>query len=85
MTPKGWIKFNSREPRPGIACPKCDFSPFVGLQWMCAPDGCGGHFDTFASHARCPHCNAQFAWTACPACGQVSAHQAWYRGVQRRV
>jgi len=49
------------------------------MQWLCAPDGCGGTFDTFATHARCPHCNAQFAWTACPGCGKSSAHRAWYR------
>lgn len=67
------------ERRNGIACPACGFSPFVGTQWVCSPDGCGGAFDTFDTRARCPHCDAQFSWTACPACGKVSAHQAWYR------
>jgi hypothetical protein len=46
--------------------------------WMCAPDGCGALFDTFETRARCPQCDAQFSWTACLACGQASAHQAWY-------
>lgn len=67
------------ERRRDVACPACGFAPFVGLQWTCSPDGCGGAFDTFATRARCPHCDAQFAWTACPACGKISAHQAWYR------
>jgi hypothetical protein len=48
------------------------------MQWICAPDGCGGSFDTFATRARCPHCDAHFAWTMCPACGKASAHAAWY-------
>ncbi len=71
--------FGPREHRENIACPKCDFSPSVGMEWTCSPDGCGGTFDTFATRARCPHCNAHFAWTMCPACSKVSAHQAWYR------
>lgn len=65
--------------RPGIACPACDFSPPPGMLWSCAPDGCGGEFDTFETRARCPHCEAQFAWTECPACERKSPHQAWYR------
>lgn len=65
--------------RPDIACPACAFSPFVGMTWVCAPDGCGGVFDTFATGAQCPHCGAQFAWTMCPVCGKASAHRAWYR------
>ena len=64
--------------RPGIACPACAFSPPAGMQWICAPDGCGGAFDTFATRARCPHCEAQFAWTMCPACHKASSHAAWY-------
>jgi hypothetical protein len=67
------------EPRSDIACPACGFSPAVGMQWVCSPDGCGGMFDTFATRARCPHCEAQFAWTACPSCHKASAHRAWYR------
>jgi len=66
--------------RPGIACPACGASPIVGMASICSPDGCGGLFDTFDTHGRCPHCDAQFAWTACPSCQKVSAHRAWYRG-----
>lgn len=64
--------------RTGIACPRCHYVPLVGTQWTCAPDGCGGSFDTFDTHARCPHCDAQFGWTMCPSCSQSSAHHAWY-------
>ena len=72
------------EHRQGISCPRCGFSPYVGMQWICAPDGCGGSFDTFETAARCPHCDAQFAWTACPSCHQVSAHRAWYHARRDR-
>jgi hypothetical protein len=40
------------------------FAPFVDMQWSCSPDRCGGTFDTFATRARCPHCDAQFGWTS---------------------
>jgi hypothetical protein len=70
----------SSERRPDVACPACGVSPYIGTQWVCAPDGCGGTFDTFQTRARCPHCSAQFAWTACPACHKASSHKAWYRG-----
>jgi hypothetical protein len=67
------------EARGEIACPACGFVPPQGYEWLCGPDGCGGLFDTFATHGRCPHCEAQFAWTQCPSCGRGTAHQAWYR------
>ncbi len=53
--------------RPGITCPGCGFAPVAGMEWVCAPDGCGGMFDTFATQGACPHCEARFAWTMCPA------------------
>ena len=61
-----------------VACPGCGYRPPVGLQWVCSPDGCGGMFDTFATRAQCPHCEARFAWTMCPACEKAFAHRAWY-------
>ena len=64
--------------RNDIACPSCGAHPIAGTQWVCAPDGCGGSFDTFASRGRCPHCDAQFTWTQCPRCDRVSAHPAFY-------
>lgn len=71
------------EGRAGIACPACAYTPPVGMQWSCSPDGCGGTFDTFKTRAKCPHCDAQFPWTQCPSCGRASAHAAWYRGTER--
>ena len=71
------------QPRAGIACPRCGFVPVIGMQWICAPDGCGGTFDTFATRAECPHCVARFTWTACPACLEKSAHASWYEHSHR--
>jgi hypothetical protein len=65
-------------PRAGIACPGCGLSPRVGTMWVCAPDGCGAAFDTFATQGRCPNCDARFTWTQCPHCHRSSAHEAWY-------
>ena len=75
----GFVFVDTGAARPDITCPRCGFHPWRGLQWICAPDGCGGLFDTFETRAHCPHCEAQFAWTACPACHVASAHRAWYR------
>jgi hypothetical protein len=61
-----------------VACSGCGTPPAAGWLWQCAPDGCGGAFDTFASRGRCPHCSAQFAWTHCLLCRRVFAHQAFY-------
>jgi hypothetical protein len=68
--------------RSNVACPRCGESPFPGEQWVCAPDGCGCHFDTFATRARCPRCQAQFSVTWCTRCGVASRHEAWYRSSQ---
>jgi len=73
-----WV-YGFKPRRTDVACPRCGVAPVVGELWTCDPDGCNGLFDTFASRGRCPHCEAQFSWTVCPACLQSSAHQAWYR------
>ena len=65
--------------RPDVACPGCGYEPMPDDRWVCAPDGCGHHWDTFATGARCPECDAQFPWTTCPRCGETFAHRAWYR------
>jgi hypothetical protein len=65
--------------RENIACPACGISPWVGMGWICAPDGCGHSFDTFETAGRCPQCEAQFPVTWCPFCGKGSPHRAWYR------
>jgi hypothetical protein len=79
MTDQGRWAYAFKPRRTDIACPECTYAPTVGTLWTCAPDGCGGLFDTFETQAHCPHCQAEFAWTMCPACGKASAHQAWYR------
>ena len=66
-------------PQPNVACPHCGDVPTEYDRWICAPDGCGHSWNTFATRARCPECGAQFAWTACLRCGRISAHEAWYR------
>jgi hypothetical protein len=68
--------------RTNVACPACGVAPRVGQMWACQPDGCGALFDTFATRARCPGCDAQFPWTECLACGGRFAHVAWYRGTR---
>jgi len=79
MTNRVASYFSDSPGHPNVACPVCGWTPPRGTIWFCYPDGCGGKFDTFETHAKCPHCNAQFAWTACPVCGQASAHDSWYR------
>ena len=64
--------------RPVVECPGCRYRPTLFDRWVCEPDGCGTHWDTFATAAKCPGCGAQFPWTACPACGKVFSHRAWY-------
>src|SRR5687767_9384303 len=72
-----YVQVSLHAPLP-IACPQCSYHPSTEDRWMCAPDGCGTLWDTFATAARCPGCNAQFLWTVCPVCGRTSPHQAWY-------
>ena len=65
--------------RPDVACPGCGYMPSAYDQWICAPDGCGHSWNTFDTGARCPECDAQFAWTTCPGCTRTYPHRAWYR------
>ena len=69
----------SNQSQSNVACPGCNYAPNESDRWMCAPDGCGHLWDTFATGAKCPSCGAQFPWTACPACAQTFPHKAWYR------
>lgn len=61
--------------RAGFACPSCHQPPILGPIWRC--DRCGQPFDTFETHAACPHCGAQFAVTGCPECGMVYPFNEW--------
>jgi Zn-dependent protease len=61
--------------RDGFSCPTCNTSPPVGEFWKCGK--CGQAFDTFQSHAACPHCGAQYAQTKCLDCGRLHPMNDW--------
>jgi Zn-dependent protease len=61
--------------REGFACPSCKAAPPAGAVWRCAQ--CGNQFDTFATNATCPHCNAQYNLTQCIDCGVRSPLNGW--------
>jgi Zn-dependent protease len=61
--------------RDGFVCPTCKTSPPTGEYWKCAK--CGQAFDTFQSHATCPHCSTQYAKTKCLDCGRLSPMHDW--------
>ncbi len=61
--------------RSGFACPSCQQPPIIGLLWRC--DKCQQAFDTFETHATCPHCGALFPVTRCPECGQAHSQAEW--------
>lgn len=62
---------------PRIRCPQCGYVPRKDDRWMCR-EGCRHVWNTFDTRGVCPAC--KFAWqeTACPRCGQWSAHADWY-------
>jgi Zn-dependent protease len=61
--------------RGGFVCPSCQQAPIIGPLWRC--DKCGQAFDTFGTHAMCPHCGAQFPMTRCPECGRSHSLAEW--------
>jgi Zn-dependent protease len=61
--------------RSGFACPSCKQPPIVGPIWRC--DRCLQPFDTFETHATCPHCGMEFAATRCPDCGRMFPWAEW--------
>lgn len=61
--------------RDGFSCPRCKSAPPVGEYWKCGK--CGQPFDTFQTHAVCPHCSTQFAQTKCLDCGALSPMNDW--------
>jgi Zn-dependent protease len=64
--------------RGGFVCPSCRQAPIIGPLWRC--DKCTQAFDTFETHATCPHCGAQFPVTRCPECGRAHALAEWAAG-----
>jgi Zn-dependent protease len=61
--------------RPGYSCPSCRTAPPLGAFWKCAR--CNSLFDTFETHAVCPHCSARYAATTCLDCQAQSSPEAW--------
>jgi Zn-dependent protease len=59
----------------GFACPSCRQPPIIGPLWRC--DNCQQPFDTFATHAVCPHCSAPSPVTRCPECGTGHPLSEW--------
>src|SRR5712691_11153512 len=64
------LRFAKLPRRDGLACPRCGTAPPLGDYWKCGK--CGQPFDTFQTHAICPHCGTQFAQTKCLDCGAVT-------------
>ena len=61
--------------RDGFACPRCKTAPPVGELWKCGQ--CEQPFDSFQTHAVCPHCAAQFGGTRCLDCGALRPVGEW--------
>ncbi len=59
----------------GFACPWCKAAPPVGDFWKCGQ--CGKPFDTFRTHAVCPHCAVRFGVTQCLDCGRPHPISDW--------
>jgi Zn-dependent protease len=59
----------------GFACPSCRTAPPIGPFWVCGQ--CQKAFDTFETHAACPHCGAQFGVTQCLDCGARRSMRDW--------
>jgi len=69
------LRFAKLPRRDGLACPSCGTAPPLGDYWKCGK--CGQPFDTFQTHAICPHCGTQFAQTKCLDCGAVTPMNDW--------
>ena len=61
--------------RSGFLCPSCKQPPVLGAVWRCAK--CLKTFDTFETHAICPHCGTQFPVTRCLDCGAAHPLSEW--------
>jgi Zn-dependent protease len=64
--------------RYGYACPSCRTAPPLGAYWKCGQ--CSQPFDTFETHATCPHCSAHYSTTMCLDCQTQSPIEAWAGG-----
>ena len=68
-------KLEKAPKRPEFRCPVCLTSPPIGEYWACSQ--CRKTFDTFATQAFCPHCNAEYSVTACPFCHSRRPMAEW--------
>ena len=59
----------------GFSCPACKAAPPVGAFWIC--HYCRTQFDTFATGASCPKCQARFETTTCLQCGAFRPMPDW--------
>ncbi|TSA41189.1 MAG: peptidase M50 [Verrucomicrobiales bacterium] len=59
----------------GFVCPSCRTAPPLGELWRCGK--CGQGFDTFLTHAICPHCQTQYNSTQCLDCGVSRPMGEW--------
>ena len=62
--------------RLGPLCPTCGSAPPLGPRWRCT--SCSQPFDTFETHAVCPHCGAQHPDTMCIDCSQTHPISEWF-------
>jgi Zn-dependent protease len=75
MQARALAKMANAPRREGFACPVCKTAPPLGAIWRCGK--CRQPFDTFESQGLCPHCQTQYAATACPECGNLRPFSEW--------
>jgi Zn-dependent protease len=75
MQARAMIKMANAPRREGFACPVCKTAPPLGAIWRCGK--CRQPFDTFETQGVCPHCQTQYAATACPECGNLRPISEW--------
>jgi hypothetical protein len=63
--------------RDGFNCPNCREMPQIGDLWGCKE--CHKAFDTFHTHAVCPHCETWHNMTMCPNCKEMNPMSDWGR------
>jgi Zn-dependent protease len=69
------LRFAKLPRRAGFACPSCKTGPPIGAFWKCGR--CRQDFDTFETHAACPHCGQHYDGTKCLDCGALHPIHEW--------
>ncbi len=83
MQARAMIKMANAPRREGFACPVCKTAPPLGAIWRCGK--CRQPFDTFETQGVCPHCQTQYAATACPECGNLRPFSEWMTSTSQPV